>query len=580
MKTACLPSRSTLLFLLALILVRRIPQAVAQINIVLPAQRYSRRDPKSALKIEAHVPPELVAAEPERLYEPFDLISEQASRRQSSSVPAETLGQLQDRLARTEAELAEMRLAQSSQNRFAGLSSPETAVQRGPLHSLTSANYSSPPTSATIGERAIETVDQETGPTVSPLRQRWQQIQDPSITTVDQQTRNTGNEPKEWFDRLSIRGYAQFRINEVLSQAPGSAPPDYVGDSSIGDDQSFLIRRARIILSGDVSDRLYVYIQPDFAASVPGSPDANQFGQLRDCYGDIYFDDQKIHRLRVGQSKIPYGWENMQSSSNRIPLDRSDGLDSVGFVQRDLGAIYYYTPDFAQDLFKFVLDKGLKGSGNYGLFGFGFYNGQGGSHREQNDNLHMVARLAVPHQFDSGQVAELGIQGYTGKYVVLTSPINPDGISPAVAPFANKDGYLDQRVAGTLVWYPQPLGFQTEWNVGRGPALDDSQTAVIEKSLTGGYAMMMYRYVSESCGTLFPFVRYHRFRGGYKTIRNAPDSFVSEWDFGLEWQFNPQMELTTQFAFTDRTNTDAQQTGRSYQQFVGSLFRVQFQMNY
>jgi hypothetical protein len=415
---------------------------------------------------------------------------------------------------------------------------------------------------------------------MSAIRERWNQIQDPSITTVNQQTRNAGGPKKNWFDRLSIRGYSQFRINEVLWDDPNGAPPDHVGDSSVGEDQSFLIRRARIILSGDVSDHMYVYIQPDFANTPPGSPDATFFGQLRDCYADLYFDEEKIHRLRVGQSKLPYGWENMQSSSNRIPLDRNDGLNSGTRNERDLGVFYYYTPDFAQDLFKFVLDEGLKGSGNYGLFGLGVYNGQGGAIQEENDNLHMVARLAVPFQFDDGQVMELGIQGYTGKYVVLTSPISPNGVGPAVAPATRDGGYLDQRVAGTLVYYPQPLGFQTEWNVGRGPALNNSQTAVVDKPLYGGYAMMMYRAETKHCGVLFPFFRYHFYKGGYKTQRNAPDSFVDEWEFGLEWQFNPQMELTTQFAFTDRTNTEVQSNAVSYDQFVGTLFRVQFQMNY
>jgi hypothetical protein len=462
-----------------------------------------------------------------------------------------TLEELSQRLEATQAELEKLRFAQVPQ----------------------------------IQDPAIDTVDQQTrgggNSGRSAIRERWSQIQDPEITTVDQQTHGAaGAPPKDWFDRLSIRGYAQFRINEVLWEDPDGAPPDYVDDGSVGLDKGFFIRRARIILSGDVSDHMYVYIQPDFANTPPGSQDSTFFGQLRDCYCDLYFDTEKIHRLRVGQSKLPYGWENMQSSSNRIPLDRSDGLNSAGRNQRDLGVFYYYTPDFAQDLFKFVLDQGLKGSGNYGLFGLGVYNGQGGSIREENDNLHMVARLTYPFQFDDGQVMELGIQGYTGKYVVLTSPINPIGIPPAVAPFSNEDGYVDQRVAGTLVYYPQPLGFQTEWNVGRGPSLNNSQTAIVDKPLYGGYAMMMYRWKTDRIGTLFPFVRYHHYKGGYKTVRNAPNSLVDEWEFGLEWQFNPQMELTTQFTFTDRTNAEVQPTGTSYDQFMGTLFRMQFQMNY
>jgi hypothetical protein len=442
-----------------------------------------------------------------------------------------------------------------------------------------------------IGDPAIETVEEQTygggvgaggGPQAqSPLQRRWNQIRDPAITTVEQQTRSSGGDQKKnWFDRLSIRGYAQFRINEVFNDNNSPAPPQHVGDASIGEDQSFIIRRARVIFSGDVSDHMYVYIQPDFAANVPGSPDSNHYTQLRDCYCDAYFDEEKVHRLRIGQSKIPYGWENLQSSSNRVPLDRNDGLNSGTKNERDLGVFYYYTPDRAQDLFKYVLEEGLKGSGNYGMFGLGFYNGQGGSLREQNDNIHMVMRLALPFQFDNDQVLELGVQGYTGKYDVLASPIAPLGVLPPVTPAVRTDGYLDQRVAGTIIYYPQPWGFQCEWNVGRGPVLDQSQTEVVDGNLKGGYAMLLYRYKSEHCGTFFPFFRYTYYNGGYKSERNAPDALISEYEVGLEWQLNPQMELTTQFAFTDRTNTQATTSRVPYEQFIGDIFRIQFQMNY
>jgi hypothetical protein len=313
---------------------------------------------------------------------------------------------------------------------------------------------------------------------------------------------------------------------------------------------------------------------------VPGSADANHYTQLRDCYCDVYFDTEKVHRLRIGQSKVPFGWENLQSSSNRIPLDRHDGFNSAVKNERDLGVFYYYTPEFAQDLFKYVLEKGLKGSGNYGLFGLGVYDGQGGSFREQNDDLHVVARLAVPMQLANSQVVELGLQGYTGKYTVLTSSIAPLGVGPAAAPAAWASGYRDERLGATLVYYPQPFGFQAEWNVGRGPVLDDAQRWVVNDSLSGGYAMLLYRHETDCWGTMFPFLRYHHFEGGYKSERNAPNSLINEWELGVEWQFNPQMELTAEYAFTDRTNTTAFSTGRSYRQFDGDIIRIQFQMNY
>lgn len=469
----------------------------------------------------------------------------------------------------------------------AALSSPEVLPPRP--------DGSEPVSNAELLQRLEQTESElqqlrlERTPLLTAMQERFGQVRDPSITTVDQQTHSSSakstESKKKWFDRLSIRGYAQFRHNATLTEDDNLAPAQHVGDRSVGENQHFLIRRARVILSGDVSDHMYVYIQPDFASSIPGSPDANQFAQIRDWYGDLYIDQEKVYRVRLGQSKVPYGWENLQSSSNRLSLDRSDSMNSAVRNERDLGMFFYYTPTEAQDLFKEVLDSGLKGSGNYGVLGIGVHNGQGGSFVEQNDNLHLVMRLAYPFKLESGQIVELGLQGYAGEYTVLSSPIQPLGVGPAIRPAGtletgNRAGIRDERVGGTFVWYPQPLGFQAEWNMGNGPSLNDAQTAVVARDLNGGYAMVMYRLETRCRGTLFPFLKYNHFRGGYKPERNAPFSKIEEWELGLEWQFNPQMELVTMYTLTDRTNTNALSTGRSYQQFEGSLLRSQFQINY
>ncbi len=426
---------------------------------------------------------------------------------------------------------------------------------------------------------------------IDSFKERWDKARDPSITTVDQQTHSSSAKKpseKKWYDRLSIRGYMQMRLNETLETSAGTAPAQYVGDRSIGDDQNFLIRRARIIISGDVSDRLYVYLQPDFASNPDGTTANTYFAQVRDWYGDIYMDPCKIHRFRVGQSKVPYGWENMQSSSNRLALDRSDAINSAVRNERDLGVFYYWTPQPAQDFFKFVLDEGLKGSGNYGVFGMGVYNGQGGSFLEQNDNLHFVSRLTVPYKFAGGQCMELGIQGYYGDYAVVGTAISPNGVGAAVTPSGTLNSAVinreiqDQRIAGTFVWYPQPLGFQAEWNVGRGPGLNDAQTAVEDRHLYGGYVQSMYKLDTRCHGTFFPFIRYVCYHGGWKSERNAPFSSVDEVELGTEWQITPQLEFTMTTLVTDRTNTTARGTANtlSYNQFDGSVLRMQFQMNY
>jgi hypothetical protein len=429
-------------------------------------------------------------------------------------------------------------------------------------------------------------------PTLPELADRLRKAEDRLLELEDkpeeeEEKAEVEPKPKAWYEKISLAGYAQFRYNEILDMEPGSAPAHHVGDSSVGEDQSFLIRRARLIFSGDISDHIFVYFQPDFASNVPGSPDSNQFTQIRDWYADIHFDEAKEYRIRVGQSKVPYGWENLQSSRDRLPLDRNDAFNSGTKNERDLGAFFYWTPEPAQEFFKRLSDEGLKPSGNYGVFGLGVYNGQGGSLREQNDNLHVVSRLAVPVTFEGGQMMEFGIQGYTGNYTVLSSPISPLGRGGTVRPLGtletgNESGIRDDRFGGTFVCYPQPLGFQTEWTVGRGPSLNNAQTAVIDRALHGGYMMVIYRHQTDCYGDFWPFIRWAYYEGGYKSERNAPYSEIDEWELGLEWQINKNLEIVTMYTITDRTNTDAMGSRNtlSYEQFEGELLRCQLQVRF
>ncbi len=390
---------------------------------------------------------------------------------------------------------------------------------------------------------------------------------------------------KEWFEKISLRGYAQFRYNYPTHLEEGSAPRDHAGDSSISEDSEFLVRRARLIFYGDITEHLYIYFQPDFASTPDGSTNNIHFAQIRDWYGDIHVDTDKVHRFRVGQSKIPYGWENMQSSSNRLTLDRADSFNSAARNERDLGVFYYWTPKWAQDTFEFISDEGLKGSGNYGVFGFGAYNGQGGSLRELNDELHLISRLTLPITFANGQIFEAGIQGYTGRYVVNGAAISPNGIGPAVIPLGTRDrdfgreGLTDKRLGWSFILYPQPLGLQAEYTVGEGPELNAAQTRVESGALHGGYAQIFYRYKTDCIGELWPFVKWQEYDGGYKSAVNAPSVNIQEWNLGFEWQMRKEMELTTEYLITDRTNLRALSTGRSYRQFEGDILRFQFQVN-
>ncbi|MEY2901301.1 MAG: hypothetical protein RLY89_407, partial [Bacteroidota bacterium] len=145
---------------------------------------------------------------------------------------------------------------------------------------------------------------------------------------------------KKWFENISIRGYLQVRYNRLLET--NSKLGNEQGDRSWGENGGFFLRRARVILSGQISKHVYFYFQPDFASSA--SSTSLHFGQLRDAYFDIGLDKDNEYRLRVGQSKVPYGFENMQSSQNRLPLDRNDALNSSVVNERDMGVFFYWAP--------------------------------------------------------------------------------------------------------------------------------------------------------------------------------------------------------------------------------------------
>ena len=152
---------------------------------------------------------------------------------------------------------------------------------------------------------------------------------------------------KKWYESVQMRGYMQVRYNGLLQTNEDLECEQC--DRSWGGDNDFFVRRMRLIFFGQVSPRVYFYIQPDFASSPSSS--AMHFGQLRDAYFDVGLDDKNEFRFRIGQSKVPYGFENMQSSQNRLPLDRADAMNSAVTNERDLGVFFYWAPAKTRKLF-------------------------------------------------------------------------------------------------------------------------------------------------------------------------------------------------------------------------------------
>jgi hypothetical protein len=378
---------------------------------------------------------------------------------------------------------------------------------------------------------------------------------------------------KAWYDKIGIRGYVQMRYNQELGDdAKDLKSP---GDRYIGREQGFGIRRARVVISGDVTDKMSIYIQPDLASTPSGSSTGN-FAQLRDAYADLWIDKDKTFRIRAGQSKIPYGWEDLQSSQNRLALDRADALNSGVRDERDLGVFFYWTPKEIKERYAYLVKSGLKGSGDYGVFGIGVYNGQGANRPDRNDQLHSVIHFSYPFKFANGQFLEVGADAYSGRYKVSTASATIDGRTFTPVVDAPEAGSTDRRVAAHVVYYPQPFGFQAEWTVGKGPELDVASRTVRTKSLRGGYAQVMYKFDGDAYGSLIPYAKWQTYRGAAKFDNNAPKMSVDETELGVEWQPSSAVELAVAWANMRRTDVSA----APYRRIDGQLLRVQLQVNY
>lgn len=364
---------------------------------------------------------------------------------------------------------------------------------------------------------------------------------------------------ERWYEKLSIRGYTQLRYNYVTDNKKLNSPYD----SSIGNNKGFILRRARLVLSGDINEWVSLYFQSDFGATA--GTGNNNFAQLRDLYADIFLIQTKELRIRAGQSKVPYGFETLQSSQQRLALDRTDGINTGAPNERDIGFFLYYTPTETKKVFRSLIDKGLKGSGDYGALGIGVYNGQTTNVSEANDNKHVVLHATYPFELPYGQIVQVGADAYSGIVNVTTAP----GTGVTV-PLGNVN-IRDERIGTHFVLYPQPFGIQAEWNWGRGPELNAARTAVQETSLQGGYAQAMYKW-----DNVMPYVRWQQYDGGRKNVTNSPSNVVRETELGVEYQFNKALELTVAYAFTKRTDT----INAPYPTRTGELVRFQLQWNY
>jgi hypothetical protein len=213
--------------------------------------------------------------------------------------------------------------------------------------------------------------------------------------------------------------------------------------------------------------------------------------------------------------------------------------------------------------------EGYKGSGDYGVFGFGVFNGQTANKPDLNDEVHVVARLSYPFEIGN-QTIEPGVQGYTGNYVMAA-----DQLTAGVGVNETRS-YEDSRFAVSGILYPRPFGIQAEFNWGRGPEFNPASDSIEVQKLKGGYATFSYM-IRHKNQLIYPFVRTQYYNGGKKHEKDARSYTVNELELGIEWLPVKNFELVAMYTISSRRFEDHTKINNTQS---GSLLRLQAQINF
>jgi hypothetical protein len=323
-----------------------------------------------------------------------------------------------------------------------------------------------------------------------------------------------------------------------------------VGSASAGAQPGFFFRRIRWVVTGQISDHVSVFVQPDLASNVSGNTHTLT---MRDAFGDWNFDKDKEYRLRVGLQRVPCSFDNWQASRVRMAIDRADATNSCANSERDMGVAFMWTPKIAQARYKQMLDY-MYGPGDYGVFHIQAYNGQGLNAVETNNNKHVGMRLSWPWELPGGRLMETGINVMRGQFTVNRGTPAAGTTLWSTFDAGHASGkYQDERVNFYVNYPPQPWGFIAEYTVGRGPKRA-ANGVIGENALYGGYVQGHYQWKYSDVGLANFYTRYQEYYGGLKFQTGAPDDRMKELESGIAWQPDPQWEFTVAYTFTQRLN--------------------------
>ncbi len=256
-------------------------------------------------------------------------------------------------------------------------------------------------------------------------------------------------------------------------------------DDDASDRNEFLVRRARFNIRGPVSDRWSYRIEFQLDAREEGRGPTSKT-QLRTLYAD-YEMERSV--LRIGQAKVPWGYELLESVPNLWSAERSLFMDVLFPNQRDIGVQYAYTA-----------------GPNRPRLDVGIFNGTGINASDDNKRKNLMARVDVP--VPNGSVA---FSGYIGKR-------------------GEAEEATDQDRFGLSARFKWPGGaeFMGEAVSGKDRGAD-----------VGGWYAQLGHPITKNASNLL-FAKYDQ----YDPDTDVTDNLFKRWTLGYWYQLNPATRLT------------------------------------
>lgn len=292
-------------------------------------------------------------------------------------------------------------------------------------------------------------------------------VDDLEATVKDVETRLGKVEAERKQHKLD--GYAQFR---------------YQDDNAPAGKQDFAVRRARFNIRGPVSERVSYRLEFQLDAKESGKGTGSKV-QMRTAYADYKLDQALI---RVGQAKLPWGYELLESVPDLWTGERCLFMDRLFPNQRDIGvqAQYRKSPNAPQ------VDVGV-------------FNGTGINTSDNNHRKNVMARVNFP--LPGGSVALSGYNGTNGAGAGATRQ-DRYGLSARYA--AHGTEFMGEFVTG------EDLGYDVRgWY------------AQVGRPLTRGRPNLL-------------FVKYDV----YDENRDLADNLFKRWSLGYWWELDKATRLT------------------------------------